>query len=522
MYLTGRKTEKGRTGSDLLNFFIFVFLPFSGKALYSRAGVRRNGPGDRALTEIVNQETQKRSSSMRKPNAVQTVAAVAACKFTRFILRRTGRGGTAVPGIVAMKISKNILRVVSEGMQIVAVTGTNGKTTTCNMIEHALTASGKDCLLNRSGANLLHGIAADLISNATWRGKPRYHYAVLECDEAVLKNLVPLIDPKVIVVTNLFSDQVDRYGGVENTKKEIRTGVERSEKPILVLNADEPLCASLGLNVPNRIIWYGMDAAVGSRGKIDLSDAGTCPKCGGTYAYDYHIYAHLGGYRCTDCDYRRPAPQVCISSIDQAQIDSSSVHMKIKGAEYEAKISLPAVYNIYNAAAAVSASCALGIPAQKAIDSLASVQSSFGRMETFSLDGTTVQMILVKNPAGCNQAFAYVTGFDKDFTAVLCLNNRTGDGHDISWIENTDYEKLCADEHLKKLYVGGDCADKLRERLKKAGADDSLIEMITDYPALVKKLGEEGRPAFLLPNYTSMMELRGALCQATGTKEFWE
>ena len=459
---------------------------------------------------------------MKKPNMIQTIISVAACKLTRFILRKTGRGGTAVPGIVAMKFAKNILCVTTEGMKIVVVTGTNGKTTTCNMIEHSLTSAGKSCLLNKSGANLLHGIAADLISSASWLGKPKVPYAVLECDEAALKQLVQYVQPSAIVVTNLFSDQVDRYGGVQNTLKEIRTGVERSPESVLVLNAEEPLSASLSLNVPNKVVWYGLDQTVGVQGNIDLSDAGVCPVCQSAYEYDYHIYAHLGGFRCPKCGYKRQTPDVAVTSIDRIAASGSTVHMKAAGKTSEAHIALPAVYNVYNAAAAVAASMVMEVPAGKAIESLASVHSSFGRLETFDLDGIRVQMILVKNPAGCNQAFSYVTGFDEDFTAVLCLNDRTGDGHDISWINDTDYEKLCQDPHLKKLYVAGDRAADLSERLKKAGAGDDLQEIVTDYSQLVELLRKGNRPVFLLPNYTSMMELRSALSQATKAKDFWE
>lgn len=459
---------------------------------------------------------------MKKPNAIQTIASVAACKLTRFALRKTGRGGTAVPGIVAMKVAKNILAAVSEGMEIVVVTGTNGKTTSCNMIEHALTYSGKDCLLNKSGANLLHGIAADLICNATWTGKAKSHYAVLECDEAALKQVVPFINPKAIVVTNLFSDQVDRYGGVENTLKEIRTGVKRSPKSTLVLNAEEPLSASLALNVPNKVVWYGLDETVGIQGNVDLADAGKCPKCGGDYEYDYHIYAHLGGFRCTKCGHKRHNPDVSVTSIDKIQATGSIIHLKTDNQTQEVHVALPAVYNVYNAAAAVAAAKAMGIPAQKAIDSLSSVRSSFGRLETFDLNGNRLQMILVKNPAGCNQAFSYLTSFDEDFVAILCLNDRTGDGHDISWINDTDYEKLCADPHLKKIYVAGDRAKDLSDRLKKAGADDSMQEIVTDYNKMLELLKKEQYPIFALPNYTAMMELRQVLSQATGTKDFWE
>ena len=459
---------------------------------------------------------------MKKPNILQTILSVAACKAARGILRKTGRGGTAVPGIVAMKLAKNILTVVTDGMKIVVVTGTNGKTTTCNMTEHALTACGCDCLLNKSGANLLHGIAADLISSADWLGKPRFHYAVLECDEAALKQFTALVSPEVIVVTNLFSDQVDRYGGVENTRREIQSGIEKSPSSTLVLNADEPLSASLAVGAPNSVVWYGMSEETGTQGNVDLADAGVCPVCGGSYTYDFHIYAHLGGYRCEKCGYHRPQPDVQVASIDALTSRGSSVRLSVDGESREASIALPAVYNIYNAAAAVSAAKAMGLPIGKAVDSLSTVRSSFGRLETFDLNGNRLQMILVKNPAGCNQAFSYLTSLKEDFTAILCLNDRTGDGHDISWIESTDYEKLCADPHVKKIYVCGDRAQDLYDRLKKAGAKDELLERSGDYKALVEILKGESRPIYALPNYTAMMELRQVLTQATGTKDFWE
>ena len=461
---------------------------------------------------------------MKKPNTLHAAASVAACKLTRAILRRTGRGGTAIPGIVGLKVSKNILAAVSQGMKIVVVTGTHGKTTTCNMIEHALTSAGHDCLLNKSGANLLHGIASDLICSADWKGKARHEYAVLECDEAALKQVVPYIRPRAIVVTNLFSDQVDRYGGVQNTLKEIRTGVERSPKSVLVLNAEDPLSASLAIDVPNKVVWYGLDESVGTQGNVDLSDAGKCPRCGGDYSYDYNIYAHLGGFRCQKCGFSRQAPDVAVTSIKEKTSDGSVVHMRPgkKAPEQDVRIALPAVYNIYNAAASIAAIIALKLPAREAVDALSSARASFGRLETFDLQGNRLQMILVKNPAGCNQAFTYITGLGEDFSAVLCLNNRTGDGHDISWIETTDYEKLVSDPHLKKLYVGGDKAEDLYARLQKAGASEETTELFTDYKALVEKLKKEQNPVFLLPNYTAMMELRDALSPDTGSRDFWE
>ena len=326
----------------------------------------------------------------------------------------------------------------------------------------------------------------------------------------------------MIVVTNLFTDQADRFGSVENTLAEIRKGVKRSPGSVLVLNAEDTQSASLALDVPNKVIWYGLEESVGEQGKIDLADAGKCPKCGSDYEYDYHIYAHLGGFRCPNCGYSHHTPDVAVTSIDNMGTNGSTIHMRTDETEEEVFVSLPAVYNVYNAAACVAAIKAMGLPASEAIQSLANVRSAFGRMETFGLGGNVLQMILVKNPAGCNQAFTYVTSFKDPFNAVLCLNNRTGDGHDFSWIENTDYEKLCSDPYLQKLYVCGDRAQDLYDRLKRAGADERRMELVTDYTKLVDELEQESCTTFLLPNYTAMMELRTALGPKTGNKEFWE
>ena len=440
----------------------------------------------------------------------------------RTVLRKTGRGGTALPGTVAMKISRNILSVPAKDMEIVLVTGTNGKTTTCNMIEHALTDGGHDCHRDKSGANLLHGITSDLLCDTNWLGKPNSHYAVLEVDEAALKQVAPLIHPKAIVVTNLFTDQADRYGSAEHTRKEIKKRILLRPDAVLVLNAQDTQSAALALGVPNKVIWYGLDGSVGEQGDVDLSDAGKCPKCGSAYEYDYHIYAHLGGFRCPKCGYAHHEPDVTVTSIDKMDTSGSTIHLRTDGKEEEVFVALPAVYNVYNAAACVGAIKAMGLPASEAIPSLAAVQAAFGRMETFELGGNVLQMILVKNPAGCNQAFTYVTSFGDPFNAVLCLNNRTGDGHDFSWIENTDYEKLCADPHLQKLYVCGDRAQDLYDRLLRAGAHQENMELVTDYSKLVDELEQETCTTFLLPNYTAMMELRTALSPKTGNKEFWE
>ena len=484
-------------------------------------------------------------------NKIKTMLAVGACKASRSALRLLHRGGTTTPGRMAMKFDRNILETVSQGMDIIVVTGTNGKTTTSNMIEHALSGTGRDVLANKSGANLLPGVTAEFTSNATAFGKPKKHFAVIECDEGALKQVVPRIHPKVIVVTNLFRDQLDRYGEVMHTLEEIRKGIKMVPDAVLCLNADDSLTASLALDVPNKVTYFGIDCPIGEQKNVEISDARYCIRCGTEYEYDYHTYAHLGGFRCPKCGYRRIRPSVAVTKIEKVSSSGSVVRMRFGedgnrdagGAkdrdgslenagpgyrtssaetEREVTIGLPAVYNIYNGVAAIAAYQAAGFDREEVIASLADVHSSFGRMETFRLGEVPIQMILVKNPAGCNQALSYLAGLGEDYQAVFCLNDRTADGHDISWIWDADFEKVCRDPHLKHAYVLGDRADDMCLRLKYADAEEADIEKVQDNAALIEKLKKSSVPVFILPNYTSMLSLRAALGAITGKQEFWK
>jgi UDP-N-acetylmuramyl tripeptide synthase len=461
----------------------------------------------------------------RKPFVLQTILAVASCKFVRGLLRRTGKGGgTALPGKVAMKFEKDILAQTSRGMEIIVVTGTNGKTTTSNMLEHALTAAGKDVLANKSGANLLSGVTAEITCSADWLGRPKKKTAVIECDEGALKQVVPLIHPKVIIVTNLFRDQLDRYGEVMHTLEAIRTGIKKVPDSILCLNADCSLTSSLAFDVPNRIVYYGLNTPLGEQDDQAVSDARHCIRCGTVYQYRYHTYAHLGAFRCPKCGYERKDPDVAVTAVDSITARGSIVKLAIDGKPWpqEVKIGLPAVYNIYNAAAAIAAYRAFGGSTEDVLRSLADVNSSFGRMETFMPGKQAVQMILVKNPAGCSQSIDYLTRLEEDFRLVICLNDRTADGHDISWIWDADYEKLASDAHVTRILVSGDRAEDMMVRLKYAGIPEEKIALERSNENLLAMMKESPLPVFVLPNYTSMLALRKVLSDATGRKEFWE
>ncbi len=507
---------------------------------------------------------------------IKKILATGSCKASRSALRMMRRGGTAFPGKAAMFWDGDILADASEGVRTIIVTGTNGKTTTCRILEHALRAAGKEPLANRSGANLLSGITAEFVCDTSLSGRARHRYAVIECDEAALRHVAPLVKPAVIVVTNLFRDQLDRYGEVMHTLELIREAIREVPQSSLCLNADDSLVASLGLDVPNPVWYYGIDEPAGvaeAGGEVPaVSDARRCIRCGAEYKYEYLTYAHLGGFCCPACGYHRPKADVAVVRVDRMGEDSSAVHMRVPAtpqvpatpevgrepsgvpgtpevapgrgmpgtpevapvytpehatpevspAEAAVEIGLPAVYNLYNATAAVCAYMAAGFPSSEIFGTLGDHVNGFGRQEQFVLGGTSVRMILVKNPAGCNQALAYLGAMHQDFDLILCLNDRTADGHDISWIWDADYELLAVLERLGRIYAYGDRAEDLCVRLKYADVETDRIHILANEKEILRQIREGGKPVVILPNYTSMLAVREALQKATGGREFWK
>ena len=447
--------------------------------------------------------------------------AILLCKLSRWALRLLGRGGTALPGTLALKLCPDIVARLSRDMRCCVVTGTNGKTTTCRMIEKLLSESGVEAMANRSGSNLERGIAADLCANAALTGRPRRRTAVIECDEAAFKRVCGEIQPAVVVVTNVFRDQLDRYGEVTHTLESIRIGLEKAQRAIVCLNADDSLVASLAPDAPDRVRFFGIDAALGTGS--DVSDAPRCIICGAEYEYDFHTYAHLGGFRCPKCGYSRTEPDVAVVGVDALTTEGSAVEMRIDGEVYPAAVSLPAVHNLYNAAAAVTAGLALGVAPESAVKSLAHIESGFGRMERFELGEARVTMVLVKNPAGCDRAIEYLSGID-GAAAVFCLNDGTADGTDVSWIWDADFERLFADpaKAPHELIVSGRRAEDMRLRLKYAGADENAVRIVRGAKELADEIAKIPGEVVIMPTYTAMLPLRAELAGRVGRKEFWK
>lgn len=450
--------------------------------------------------------------------------AILLCKALRGISRLLHRGGTAMPGRYALKLCPDLLSILAKDVQVVAVTGTNGKTTSSRIIEQAFEAAGLSWFSNRSGANLISGITTEFVMNSSLSGRCGKEYAVIECDEAAAVKVFPQLKPRVIVVTNLFRDQLDRYGEVTHTLANIREAVKSVPDAVLCLNADCSLTSSLALELENRCVFYGINGEAAAQGrKTELSDASHCIRCKHEYEYDYITYGHLGGFRCPNCGYSRRLPDYAVTDIPKLGTESSEAVISVRGEKKSALIALPAMYNIYNAVGAVAAVCEAGIDADTAIAALGRFECGFGRMENFSLGAGGTKMMLVKNPTGCSQVIDFLHNIGGRFVLVICLNDRGADGTDISWIWDADFERLRdMAGRIEKIIVSGDRAEDMAVRIKYAGIAPESIGIERDYGRMVESIASQELPVYIMPTYTAMLELREAVIRRCGGREFWD
>lgn len=445
-----------------------------------------------------------------------------ACLIARCVrlgLHVLGRGGTALPGKAALKICPDLLAELGKNVDTVIVTGTNGKSTTVGMIRHMLDAQKIPYFSNRSGANVISGITTDFITASSLLGKPKAPTAVMECDEGHFPAVVAALKPKTIVVTNLFEDQVDRLGGAEHTRSYLAQGIEKVPNAVLCLNADCSLTASLGLLAENRALYFGVADGIGLG---EDEEAFPCVRCGKSLAYKSRIYAHLGGWYCPDCGLGRPEADVCITEYAPSGKGGSDVTMRTPGGSRSVHLALPALYNAYNAAASLTAAHAMGWNEAACADSFADFGAVFGRMETMTVGETPVQIILVKNPAGFNRALEHIAADTRDYLPIFCLNDNTGDGKDISWINDVRFEKFLTTHDFSSIGVFGTRAADLKGRLTGAGAPEDRVTVYASADELGEAVRSAGKPAYVLPNYTAMLTVRDKLSTLAGGGKFWE
>ena len=428
------------------------------------------------------------------------------------MLRLFNFGATSLPGALALKICPDILGYAAKNVDIIAVTGTNGKTTSARIIERALQNSGRSVCANRSGANLMPGITAELIMNKRLSGSVKCESAVIECDEAACRLVLGKLRPHVLLVTNLFRDQLDRYGTVTYPRDCIAAGLRDTPETIAVINADCPMAASVSRLCQNKTVYYGLGehkkTCVGS-GEDD-----TCPVCGKRLGYKGLSYANLGVFSCS-CGFARSKPDVSAESV----FPDGSFILRADGDKTVCAPALPGLYNVYNSVGAVAAAVACGVPLKQAADAAQDFDCGFGRMESFPLGKRGARMILIKNAAAADQTLNEVCRAPGEKTLVLAVNDRTADGTDISLLDEADFGMLARRGKIMRVYVCGDRAEAAEKRLKR---ENIPCQSCGNYDKLIESLRDEDNFIFILPTYTAMLELRAKLVRRLGGKNFWE
>lgn len=393
------------------------------------------------------------------------------------------RGGGNVPGTLALKLDPQVIADLAGRLDgSIVVTGTNGKTTTNGLIADGLAAAGYDVVCNRAGNNMQTGIAAAMVAGRR-AGKDadgKKRFGAFECDELYTVRVLPQLKPRALVLLNLFRDQLDRYGEIDHTQDVIAQALEKSPTTTLIYNADDPLCAAIAEHVPNASIGFGIDEPTGLEADR-ISDSRFCAKCNAPLDYDYVHYGQLGKYRCPKCGWQRPelgfaARNVALAcgkgggySWDVCGPDGFSQHVKTR---------YNGLYMVFNVTAVAAALQFVGAGTEKLDQTIAKYEPAGGRMRTFHVLGRDVVSNLAKNPAGFDRMISEVKAADSHLMAFF-LNDNDADGHDISWIWDVDFEKLC-DLDIERVFVGGTRKNDLQVRLKYAGIDAQLIDGIED------------------------------------------
>jgi len=454
---------------------------------------------------------------------------LALARATGSLSRRSGRGGgTTLPGRLLLRMAPDAVeRLGSELDRCAIVSATNGKTTTAGMIAAALRAAGREPVHNRAGSNMNWGVATALLEQPGSEG-------LFEVDEAWLPQMVDQLEPDLVVLANLFRDQLDRYGELERLADEWATMVERrAGKTRFVLNADDPLVADLGRDRELRrregVVYFGIED--GSQALPELQhahDAKHCRRCGSPYTYERAFVGHLGHYECPNCEADRPLPDVAATEIELRGMDGSRAAIRTPAGPAELELPLPGLYNVYNALAAIATALQLGVELERVVIALHEIESAFGRVETIAVAGVPVSIMLIKNPAGANEVLrtlkleaARETGADgAGLDLWIALNDGIADGRDVSWIWDADFELLCGS--VRRVFCSGTRAPEIALRLKYAGIDPGALEV---EPSIERSLDRAvSLPAgrlFALPTYTALLELRTLLSARGLAPEYW-
>lgn len=417
------------------------------------------------------------------------------------------KGGSSLPGKIANRLDPHVLQALGHNYDVIVVTGTNGKTLTTSLIVKVLKQKYQEVLTNPTGSNMLQGITtAFLAQPKSGHGRG---IAVLEVDEANVAPVAAQLKPKAFVLTNIFRDQMDRYGEIYTTYDFIVKGAANSPKGTVLLNGDSPLFNSKKL--VNPVKYYGFNHESHEATHAHYNTEGiVCPVCHHILAYKMNTYANLGNYICENCGFSRPELDYQLTEL--SEITNTSSKFIIDGTDY--KINVGGLYNIYNALAAVSVAEYFNVPKETIAAGFELSKAVFGRQETLEIDGKKVTIVLIKNPVGANQALEMMKLANYPFTLVSLLNANYADGIDTSWIWDANFE-LINDMEIDQIITGGVRSSEMARRMRVTGFDAQKISERKELSEVLEAIKESKKDhVYILATYTAMLQMRELLAES--------
>lgn len=451
--------------------------------------------------------------------------AVLSGKLAAKLSRLTGGRGSSLPGVVARRIYSRVLQELACQIkkEIIMVIGTNGKTTTNNMIAKIMQAGGHKVVFNEEGANLITGVTACLVRSASYTGVVESDYALLEVDEASFPKVIQEVQPQIVVITNFFRDQLDRYGELDKTVALIKNALHKLNDITLVLNADDPLVAQLGQSTKHKVIYYGVARQQNwERPAIQTRESRFCPFCGGELHYHYYHYSQLGDYNCLQCAFTRPELNLeainikTVNGYINADIcyQENCYHLSLRAAGF---------YNLYNALAAFTIGCLMEMNDAIIKKGLDRYTPAIGRMEHFRYQDKLVLLNLVKNPTGYNEGLVTLLAMPGTKDVFMAVNDNDADGQDISWLWDVEFEILASlpEEAIKSFTCSGTRAAEIALRLKYAGIPINKITVIPDLEQAVPAvLHGKAKMTYFFTTYTALWSAQRILCELAKKEQF--